>query len=81
VGSGHFSLLLEGDWGDDVEADERGQGEGDGYGDEVDVDAACCFAVVEGCHVAPWFRRFECVGAKRKPTFAASADTWVPEIL
>jgi hypothetical protein len=60
--------LLEGDWGNDVEADERGQSEGDGYGDEVDVDAACCFAVVEGCHVAPWFRMFELgLGQKENP--------------
>ena len=35
-------------WRDDVEADERRQGEGDGDGDEVYVEAACrgCVAVV-----------------------------------
>ena len=63
-----FLCLLEGDRGDDVETDERGQGKGDGYGDKVNIDAACCFALVKGCHVAPEFRMFELVlGQKENP--------------
>jgi hypothetical protein len=75
-------MLLEGDGGQNVEADQRRQRKADADRDEIDIDASCGAGVVEVCHEDSCFG-VQCsgLGAKKNPRIALCADTWVPEIL
>jgi hypothetical protein len=85
---GHFrgpgERGLERNRGNDVEADEGGEREGNGHSDEIDIDGQPAGGVWSGwclilraCHDG-----VSCVsfGKKKNPRIAIYADTWVPEV-